>query len=114
MAENLLINLYHWSQSATTQARHFLDGILSISSRDVVALQLQFTPECIIHVVGTFYMTRRSNAHLDDVFAVGHHPQLRVERSHADELGTVDLRPLIQTVERLRRQVVELLLYGLQ
>ena len=114
MAEYLLINLYHGSQGATAQARHLLDGILSIGSRDVVALQLQFAPEGIINVIGALHMTRRSNAHLDNVFAVGHHPQLRVERSYTDELGTVDLRPLVQTVERLRRQVVELLLYGLQ
>ena len=59
-------------------------------------------------------MTCRADAHLDDVLAIRHHSQLRVECSHTDELCAVNLRTLIQPVERIGRQVIELLLNSLQ
>ena len=112
--ENPFINLHHWCQRTTAQARHLLDGVLPVGCGDVITLQLQLTPERIVHVVSALHMTGRTDAHLDDMFAIRNHPQLRIEGCHANELGAVNIRPFIQTVERIGRQVIEFLLYGLQ
>ena len=114
MSEDFLVNLHHGRQGTASEARHLLDGVESVGSGDVIALQLQLASEGIIDVVGTLHMARCADADLDDMFAVGNHPQLRIECRHTDELGTVNVRQLIQTVERIGRQIVELLLNGLQ
>ena len=114
MSEDFLVNLHHGRQGTASEARHLLDGVESVGSGDVIALQLQLASEGIIDVVGTLHMARCADADLDDMFAVGNHPQLRIECRHTDELGTVNVRLLIQTVERIGRQIVELLLNGLQ
>ena len=59
-------------------------------------------------------MTCCPDAHLDNVLTIGHHPQLRIESGHADELCAVYLRTLVETAQRIGGEVVELLLYGLQ
>ena len=56
-------------------------------------------------------MASRSDADFDGMFSVGNHAELRVERCHTDELGTIDARLLAQAVECIGRQVAILLLY---
>ena len=80
----------------------------------MITLQLQLASEGIIYPIGTFHMTCGTDTHLNDMLAIGSHTQLRIEGGYADDLCTIDIGPFIQTTERIDRQVIEFLLYGLQ
>ena len=59
-------------------------------------------------------MTGRATAHANGVSTVRYHAELCIEGGHGDGLSTVDVGGLIDTLQGIRRQIIEFCLQFLK
>ena len=111
---NLLVDLHNRRQRTTTEASDLLDRELTIVGRHASLLDFQLTDKSVVDVCRSFHMAGRSGTDLDQMPTQWNMPELRIERRDTDQLCPINLRLLIHPLDRLGREIVELLLKGLQ
>ena len=111
---NLLVDLHNRRQRTTTEASDLLDRELTIVGRHASLLNFQLTDKSVVDVCRPFHMASRARTYLNQVPTQWNMPELRIERRDTDQLCPIDLCLLIHPLDRFGREIVELLLKGLQ
>ena len=114
VAVNLVVNLHYGSQRATTQTSNLLYRVTPIGRSYAILGDIQLTAEGIIDRTRPLHVAGCADADLDGMLSIGDEPKLRIECSDAQQLGTCDFRPLIYSLQCIRRKIRKLLLQGLQ
>ena len=70
--------------------------------------------QSIVNLSGAFHVASRSDTNLDDVLADRLHPELRIKRSHPDNLFRSNFRFCANVFHRFLRKVIERILDRLQ
>ena len=111
---NLLVDLHNRRQRTTTEASDLLDRELTIVGRHASLLDFQLPDKSVVDVCRPFHMASRARTYLNQVPTQWNMPELRIERRDTDQLCPIDLRLLIHPLDRLGREIIELLLKSLQ
>ena len=114
VAIDLLVDLHDRRQRATAQASDLLDRELTIVGSHTSLLDFQLPDKSVVDVCRPFHMASRARTYLNQVPTQWNMPELRIERRDTDQLCPIDLCLLIHPLDRFGREIVELLLKGLQ
>ncbi len=109
-----LVYLHRGRQRAAAKAAHRLDRRVAIGVGVVTGRDAEFPPQLVEQSIRPRHVTRSPATHLQDVLTARPLAELGIERRNAGDLVALDFGQLRQPRQRQRRQVVVVLVDGVQ